>query len=230
MELSFPKTWPQSRAAIRQIFSATSANSLSPRRQIAQVQRWNSERAWGFTVADFQELPPPPRVRAGTDYTVVLTPYLGTVAHTAAELWEIAAGHHSRAWKLDELRFDDDHFRLLPGAAHRPGLRWTVMNPNAHRDGDYQLRPRNVQSVQFSAGPEILAAAAHMPAWVQFTQQGGYEPAMIMGGYQARKAPDDAWDDVPIMFYSELNESLELTLTSALELDSELAVPMIISA
>ncbi|GIH28625.1 hypothetical protein Aph01nite_69350 [Acrocarpospora phusangensis] len=194
---------------------------VSPEQQIAHVQAWNERRGWGFTAAEFERVrrqnPVPPATAS-----LVLTPHLATAQETAAELWAVAAERQARSWKLDGIRFDPAHLRLMPGTVHVPGLRWMLVRFSAPRLGVRGPRSRNVRSVgRLGAGPEILAAVAQVPEWAQTAQSRFGVRSLVLDGYEARENDDGPWNDVPVLFYNGLQDLLVLNLASAAEVAAD---------
>lgn len=156
---------------------------VPPKVQLSNVRRWNRERGWGFTEADFAtadaKIAHWNQLLGGTA-PLVLVPYLGGLrgeVTTFCELCAVALPDQSEGIVAD-IEKHQIGVGLANGITHRPGLRWEVINPFAHR-GEKPLEARGPNSAH--AG--VLALAAHSPEWVQM-MDGVDVPFAWLGGYQ----------------------------------------------
>lgn len=177
--------------------------------QLANVARWNEERAWGFSDAELGGLDLTPKTHGDPLVVDLIAVYLDGdkemdgVRRTCREVWQVAAERQPNAWSWDWywdgwLRHPMP-VRLAPGIEHRPGLRRVTVDLGAHwRPGRY-TRPCNVRGPD-SAHAEVLAAAAHFPEWVR-SMDGKAVPYVWVSGYQVtmveraahRRLPTLAW-------------------------------------
>lgn len=177
--------------------------------QLANVERWNDERDWGFTGADLAGIDLTPRTHEDPLRVDLIAIYLGGdqemdgIRRTCRQVWQVAAERQPNAWTWDW--YWDGWLghpmpvRLAPGIEHYPGLRRVTLDLGAHwRPGRY-TRPCNVRG-EDSAHAEVLSAAAHFPEWVR-SMDGTAVPYVWVSGYQVtmveraahRRLPTLAW-------------------------------------
>jgi hypothetical protein len=175
--------------------------AVFPNDQIANVERWNRDRGWGFTdheidvaATKITSLPSPDPLRVRLP---ILVPYLESVGKTFEELVGIMANPHSPVQRDEELTSEAEGLRLLPGVVHSRGLIWEVIGLQSNR-GE---APATCQG-ENSAHGGVLAAACHLPGWVQ--QLGSRDvPEVALAGYQIRWGLGDTeewteeWNKVP---------------------------------
>lgn len=168
-------------------------------RKIDNVRRWNEERKWGFTEADFRNLPPPPSFPQDLPFaTVVLVPYLETPLKTYAELREVIRQEHWKnvlnAMGLNEAWGDN---LFVCGTNHAPGLRWEVINMDGPRFRDKsefctpsvkaetpQFDSALIPPAEYLPHAGVLAELAHSPYWARsLSSNGGAAPEIWIPGY-----------------------------------------------
>lgn len=175
--------------------------AVFPDDQIANVKQWNRDRGWGFTdneiavaATKVASLPSPDPLRVRLP---VLVPYLDSVGKTFEELVGIMTSLHSPTRRDAELTSNEEGLRLLPGIMHSRGLTWEVIGLQSN----HGAAPAICQG-ENSAHAGVLAAACHLPGWVQ--QLGTRDvPEVALAGYQIRWGLGDTeewteeWDKVP---------------------------------
>jgi hypothetical protein len=175
--------------------------------QLANVRRWNEDREWGFDPAMLDSIDLTPRDHPDplvVDMIAVYLDgiyrgdelgYLDGVRRTCHEMWSVAAERQLNTWSWDWIRdayqSQPKPVRLLPGIAHRPGVRRVTIDLGANWYPGRHIRCRNVRGTD-SAHAEILAAAAHFPRWAR-AMDGRSVPFVWLGGYQVT-LPRDATD------------------------------------
>jgi hypothetical protein len=182
--------------------------------QLANVRRWNTERNWGFTDADFDSVDLTPVEHSGlvVDVIAVYLPDEGKtngIQRTFEELWTVAKAQQPNAWRWDELKSDKKHLRLLDGIEHSPGIRRVTIDLGANWDTTNGIRPMDVRGKD-SVHAEALAAAAHFPNWVQ-AMDGERVPYVWMPGYQVTIPGDGAWRRVPDLFWDQFSRLVLLS-------------------
>lgn len=194
--------------------------------QIANVRRWNDDREWGFSVAEINAIDLTPRAHSDplvVDLIAVYLPdgelseereHLGGVRRTCHELWRVAADRQPQAWGWDWMREAHPNrpkpVRLLPGIAHRPGLRRVTVDLGAHWVPGRHIRPRNVRGHD-SAHAEILAAAGHFPGWAR-AMDGSSVPFIWLSGYQVTFPEATTDKRVPGLAWVDYRRTLSLTV------------------
>lgn len=175
--------------------------------QLANVRRWNEERGWGFTDADFDAVDTTPahhdeQFRA--DVVAVFLPDrddLDGVRRTFEELWEIASEDAPEAWSWREHLEGPRPVALLPGMTQTPGIRRVTVDLAAGWDPVNGARAIELRG-RHSAAAEVLAAAAHFPEWVH-SMEGVEVPFVYIGGYVVTFPEDEAWRHVPCLSWNE---------------------------
>ena len=166
--------------------------------QLANVQRWNEDREWGFRAEDLHAIDLTPRVHADPLVVDLIAVYLDTeyrgddegemdgVRRTCHEMWNIATERQLNTWCWDWIRDSYESrpkpVRLLAGLEHWPGVRRVTVDLGAHWDPGRHIRPRGIRG-RNSAHAEILAAAAHFPRWAR-AMDGVRVPFVWLSGYQ----------------------------------------------
>jgi len=185
--------------------------------QLANVRRWNAERGWGFTDADFDAVDTTPAVHATPLMADVVAVYLpategpeaggagtGTidgVRRTFEELWAVASAGVPENWSWRQHLEGPRPVRLLPGGKHVPGIRRVTIDLGAGWNPVEGARAIEIRG-RNSAGAEVLAAAAHFPAWLQ-AMEGVNVPFVYLGGYQVSHPENEAWRHVPCLSWNE---------------------------
>jgi hypothetical protein len=188
--------------------------------QLANVERWNEERGWGFTPSDFEGIDLSPTEHSDPLVADVIAVYLpgddelDPVRRTCDELWAVAAEQHENAWCWDQKCWDltlvgKKHVRLLHGIVHEPGIRRVTLDLGAHWEPVYPTRSIDVRS-RASAAAEVLAAAAHFPRWVR-SMDGTSVPYVQLSGYQITLVPQESWRRLPCLSWNESRRTLSLT-------------------
>jgi hypothetical protein len=184
--------------------------------QLANVRRWNAERNWGFTDADFGAIDLTPASHSGlvVDVIAVYLPGQGKtsgVQRTFEELWDIASSVQPHKWRYRALKSDPKHLRLLNGIEHTPGIRRVTLDLGAYWDTTNGIRPVDVCGKD-SAHAEILAAAAHFPDWVR-AMDGERVPNVWLPGYQATMTipSDEVWGGVPSLYWRSAGREVGLS-------------------
>ena len=97
--------------------------------QLANVRRWNEERGWGFTDADFDAVDTTPVVHDKplvVDVVAVFLPEkdgVDGVRRTFEELWAVASEGVPENWSWRQHLEGPRPVKLLPGGKHVPGIR-----------------------------------------------------------------------------------------------------------
>ncbi|MGH9129880.1 MAG: hypothetical protein ACRDY2_13205 [Acidimicrobiales bacterium] len=182
---------------------------VSLEEQASNVRRWNAERSWGLSERQLDAIDLTPQSHDDPLVVDLLAVYLDdhdemdAVRHTCRQLWQVAAARQPAAWSWDW--YWDTWLghpmpvRLAPGIEHRPGVRRVTVDLGAHWRPGHHTRPCNVRGPD-SAHAEVLAAAAHFPAWVR-AMDGTSVPFVWVSGYQVtmveraahRRLPTLAW-------------------------------------
>lgn len=188
---------------------------VSPLEQLANLRRWNDDRGWNLPQALFDEVDVTVVDHASPLVVDVLTvdlPARGAadgVQRTCEELWTIAALRQPRSWCWDERKTGPKPVRLLDGVERRPGVRRVTLDLAAHWDRRRGSRPLEVRGPE-SAGPEILAAAAHFPEWVR-SMDGREVPFVGLAGYQVTHPAYETWRHVLCLSWSHFNRRINLS-------------------
>ena len=199
--------------------------------QLANVQRWNEEREWGFTQRELAAIDLTPQPHDDPLVTDVLAVYLpatksmGSVQRTCHELWTLAAEQQPHSWAWDH-RWPDSPkpVRLLAGNEHEPGVRRVALDLGAHWTPGRYLRPIRVRGAD-SAHAEILAAAAHFPDWAR-AMDGKSVPYIWLSGYQVT-IPERSIDiHLPVLAWVRHRATLSLTAYFADHAHSGFASPV----
>lgn len=181
--------------------------------QLVNVRRWNEERGWGFTDADFDAVDVTSVKRSGlvVDVIAVYLPHQGNtlgIQRTFEELWDIASSIQPDKWRYESLKSDKKHLRLLDGIEHTPGIRRVTLDLGANWDTTNGIRPVDVRGKD-SVHAEALAAAAHFPDWVQ-AMDGERVPYVWMPGYRVTLPGGEAWRGVPCLDWSRGGRGVKL--------------------
>lgn len=185
-----------------------------PHEQVNNMMRWNGERRWGFTGADFPDEPEEYLPRYRND-VLVLVAYLpdekknGLLVpgyiRTYNEYCRIISDEQPGSGFYHHLETTSDELRLFPGTEkrHEPGIRWMVVNLGAKPNTPpIEAREEN------SAHAEVLAVFAQMPGYVRAQEWFKPRTRLWLTGYQAttHRTHRSAWSEVPNMF---CHQSLE---------------------
>lgn len=180
----------------------------SAREQIVLVRKWNAERQWGFTEADFERvaenIPAWPEDRL---VALVLVPYLpekkgiSGIERAFQELWLLAGAQQKNRSRWDGYeKAGPERLRLHEGIEHQPGLRWEVIDLGANWDKDNGISPEEIRGSK-SPHAGILAAAALHPSWV-CAMDGREVPYVWIPGYEVTVPGFGAsWTDVPRLWF-----------------------------
>ena len=199
--------------------------------QIANVRRWNTERNWGFTDADFDAVDLSPSEHSGlvVDVIAVYLPDQGKtsgIPRTFEELWDIASSIQPGKWRYESLKSDKKHLRLLDGIEHTPGIRRVTIDLGANWDTQDGIRPMDVRGKD-SVHAEALAAAAHFPNWVQ-AMDGERVPYVWMPGYQVTIPGYEAWRCLPYLDWDSVGREVELYADWDVFRDCRWACPVVV--
>lgn len=188
--------------------------------QWANVRRWNQDRGWGIRQAEFDAIdlsPPPPRDPLVVD---VLAVYLDAgggldgVRRTCHELWTIASQRQPNSWSWDWYwdgwRNYPKPVRLLDGLVHSPGVRRVTIDLGAHWVLGRHIRAGTVRG-RNSAHAEVLAAAAHSPAWVR-AMDGTRVPHVLLSGYQVTIPEYSSHNRLPCLAWTTFRRQISLTV------------------
>ncbi len=188
--------------------------------QVDNVRRWNEERRWGFTAADFDAIDTTPVVHENplvVDVVAVFLPgdeELDAVRRTCDELWAVIAEGHPNSWCWDEKCWDltkvgRKQVRLLNRLVHRPGVRRVTLDLGAHWNPVHPTRSIDIRGTD-SAHAEVLAAAAHFPNWVR-AMDGIAVPYALLSGYQVTLVETESWRRLPCLSWNESRGTVSLT-------------------
>jgi len=166
--------------------------------QLANVRRWNSDREWGFTDAEFAAIDLTPRPHTDPLVVDLIAVYLDAeyrgedegemdgVRRTCHEMWDVATERYLNTWCWDWIRDAYESrpkpVKLLAGIEHRPGIRRVTVDLGAHWTPGRHIRPRRLRG-RSSAHAEVIAAAAHFPRWAR-SMDGICVPFPWLAGYQ----------------------------------------------
>lgn len=197
--------------------------------QLANVQRWNEDREWGFQAADLDAIDLTPRVHADPLVVDLIAVYLDTeyrgddegemdgVRRTCHEMWNVATERQLYTWSWDWLRDSYESrpkpVRLLAGIEHRPGVRRVTVDLGAHWDPGRHIRPRRIRG-RNSAHAEILAAAAHFPRWAR-AMDGVSVPFVWVSGYQVTYPEYSVDERMLALAWVEYRRTLSLSIARA---------------
>jgi len=201
--------------------------------QLANVRRWNDERGWGFTDADFDAVDITPVVHAEPLVVDVVAVYLPEkdgvdgVRRTFEEVWEAASQGAPDNWSWRQFIAGPRPVRLLPGGTHTPGIRRLTVDLGAGWDPVAGARAIEIRG-RASAAAEILAAAAHFPEWVQ-AMEGVNVPFVYLAGYQVSHPENEAWRHVPCLSWNEFLGRINLMDHWADHHQRRWAVPVVVS-
>jgi hypothetical protein len=207
--------------------------------QLANVRRWNEDREWGFTSADFEALDLTPRAHVDPLVVDLLAVYLRAefpadeldgVRRTCHELWDVASDRQPNSWSWDWMQptyySHRKPVRLLSGIEHQPGLRRVSVDLGAHWLPGRHVRPQNLRQPS-SAHAEILAAAAHFPRWAQ-AMDGVSVPFVWLAGYQVTFPEDAVNIRLPCLAWVRYRRTLSLTVDWADRSHTGFAAPVCI--
>ncbi len=197
--------------------------------QMANVRRWNRERDWELDAAELDAIDLTPRTHADPLVVDLIAVYLDDlpavegpdghdsqdgVRRTYRELWTIAGEQQPTSWYWDWVRDRYDPrpmpIRLLPGIIHWPGVRRMTVDLGAHWAPGEHLRPSSLRGPA-SAHAEILAAAAHFPAWAR-AMDGASVPFIWLSGYQVTHPAESTHLRLPGLAWVGYRETLSLTV------------------
>ena len=187
--------------------------------QLGNVRRWNEQRRWGFSAADFHSVDLTPQAGSGSLVVDIIAVYLPDsseldgVRRTCHELWAVAAQQQPHAWSWD---WYSDRWENRPkpicladGMVHEPGIRRVCVDLAAHFEPERHLRPSRMRS-EDSAHAEVLAAAAHFPRWVR-AMDGKTIPYTWLAGYQVLTREQPNPSRLLAMSWSRLRRTVSLT-------------------
>jgi hypothetical protein len=199
--------------------------------QLSNARRWNAERNWGFTDADFDAIDHTPAIHTGlvVDVIVVYLPDDGKtsgIQRTFEELWDVASSIQPNNWRYESLKSDMKHLRLLDGIEHKPCIRRVTLDLGANWDTTKGILSVDVRGKN-SVHAEALAAAAHFPDWVQ-AMDGERVPYVWMPGYQVTISGDEAWRRLPYLFWSRDDRRVELSASWGGRRLCRLACPVVV--
>ena len=188
--------------------------------QLENVRRWNLEKGWGFTEADFEGIDLTDGVYDDALVADVIAVYLpgdeelDPVRRTCDELWDVLGDQYPNTWCWDEKCWDlrlvgRKQVRLLHGIVHQPGVRRVTLDLGAHWDAVHPTRSIDIRG-RDSAHAEVLAAAAHFPGWVR-AMDGMTVPFALLSGYQVTLVEPESWRRLPCLSWNESRATLSLT-------------------
>ncbi len=167
--------------------------------QLNCVKSRNITRKWGFTDEHFEKLGEPPAWPSGLLSAVVLDVGLDTISHTFEEAWacivESQKDHNGNHWRWDSIKTDKDHLRLYGGKSHERGLKWRIIDFDAHWDKKDGVKPQDVRGAN-SPDSACLWAASYFPKYVQ-AMDGENVPYMWIPGYELNVDGSTPWAGVP---------------------------------
>jgi hypothetical protein len=175
--------------------------------QLANVRRWNEERGWGFTEADFEAVDTTPADHTEPLVVDVIAVFLPDhdgvdgVRRTFEEVWEVATLEAPEAWSFRQHIAGPRPVKLLPGGTHTPGIRRVTIDLGAGWDPVNGARAIEIRG-RDSASAEVLAAAAHFPEWVR-AMEGVSVPFVYLAGYVVSHPENEAWRHVPCLSWNE---------------------------
>lgn len=194
--------------------------------QLEAVQRWNSERGWGFTDEDFSNLGEPPVWPEDQLAAIILNVQLDTVQRTFEEAWALTVSQQPVAWRWEGIKADVEHLRPYPGCEHRRGLCWKIIDLGANQG-------KSSEDIQKAVKPEVLphsaglwVAALH-PKWVQAMNRGDNIPCVDIPGYQVFLPGEQAWARVPGLYRSRGFRRVGLVARGADSRDPRWGVPVL---
>lgn len=209
--------------------------------QLANVRRWNDDRAWGLPAAELDAIDLTPRAHADPLVVDLIAVYLDDVVdgkgagrldgvrRTCGELWSVAAEQQPNTWFWDWVRDRYDPrpkpVRLLPGIIHWPGVRRMTVDLGAHWVPGEHIRPSNIRGPG-SAHAEILAAAAHFPQWAR-AMDGISVPYIWLSGYQVTHPEESTHLRLPGLAWVEYRKTLSFTVDRIDRAHSGWASPVI---
>src|SRR5439155_19318018 len=155
---------------------------------------------------------------------VVLDVSLNTVQQTFEEAWHFATLTNSAGWRSGEIVTDSDHLQLLPGMAHRRGLRWILIDFAANWDKKIGLAPGDVRNQLLSPHSAVLWAASYFPEWVQ-AMDGITVPYVWIPGYVIVVPGAERLQMVPYLALHRSLRKLTLGIGTARSRDTYWAVP-----
>lgn len=193
---------------------------VSLEEQLDNVRRWNADKNWAFTEADWAGIDLVPGRHDDPLVTDVIAVYLpgdsslDPVRRTCDELWGVLCDQYPSAWCWDDKCWDLNlvarkHVRLLHGIGHQPGIRRVTLDLGAHWDPIHPKRAIDIRG-RDSAHAEVLAAAAHFPAWVR-AMDGVTVPFALLSGYQVTLVEQESWRRLPCLSWNESRATLSLT-------------------
>ncbi len=188
--------------------------------QLDNVRRWNAERRWGFGTEDFDVIDLTPVSHDDplvAEVIAVFLPgdeHLDPVRRTCDELWSVISDQHPNSWCWDEKCWDFKkvgvkQVRLLNRLVHQPGVRRVTLDLGAHWDLVHPKRSIDIRGTD-SAHAEVLAAAAHFPAWVR-AMDGIAVPYALLSGYQVTLVEAESWRRLPCLSWNESRSTVSLT-------------------
>lgn len=201
--------------------------------QLSNVRRWNQERRWGFSAADFHAVDLTPRAGAQPLVVDVVAVYLDDgaeltgVRRTCHELWTVAAQQQPHTWCWDWYWDRWEHHpkpvQLAEGLIHEPGIRRVTVDLGAHFEPGRYVRAGTLRGPD-SAHAEVLAAAAHFPRWIR-AMDGHRVPHVWLMGYDVliRGRPNPL--RIPALSWSHLRRTMSLTAGWANHAHSGWAAP-----
>jgi len=202
--------------------------------QLANVRRWNEDREWELTESELAGVDLAQTEHASPLVVDVLAVYLPAagrmtgVQRTCAELWDLAASRQPNSWCWDERKDGPKPVRLLDGVHQRPGVRRVTLDLAARWSQRPGMRPIDVRGPT-SAAAEILAAAAHFPAWVR-AMDGEHVPYVCLAGYQVTVPTYEVWRHVLCLSWSHIHRRINLSDNWADYYQDRFASPELVAA
>lgn len=177
--------------------------------QLDNIRRWNTERSWGFEESDFADIDLSPSENEGlvTDLLAVyLPPSDGKsgVQRTYDELVSVITKQH-----LEMIGGDDQVLLDRHDAVHIPGVRRVKVDLGANFEPEWAGEDAEISPAKLSAPnvahAEVLAAAAHFPAWLKAMGEDRVPPILI-GGYRAKKS---SWGPMVVLLHVQSPDEAE---------------------
>lgn len=197
-----------------------------PEEQVRNIIGWNGRFGWGMSEHEFRAIPPPPPRPPGKLTAVVLVVYFASVEETFTRWCEAIVSKLGAYWRLDGLRCDADHLRLLDGRmSPRNVIVWETIDLGAN-EGESAA---SVRSPDVSPHAGVLAALALHHHWAR-VMDGWYRAMYVrLAGYEARRRRTSRMLYVPSVYWSRQTRKLNLGLRAVDEANCHFVVPRFIA-
>lgn len=202
---------------------------VSPRTQLANLERWANQFRWPFGSWEFDQvrrsMPGMIEWPTEADRAWVLVPHIGTLHETTEALLQaMAAGQQRFVVDADWVN-DASHLRLIRGIDYLTWTEWVLIDLGGHRGStSYQARMGETRSMLGHV--DVLAAAAHFPLWACRLGSNSV-PSSVLAGFQAKWPGQRSWNAVPILRSGRRMEGVSLRLTDDTgPRDREVTIPV----